>query len=289
MNAYASDAAFRAALEQRLFNLAREKNVNLERLRRQVVFERLLARLVASEPGVWVLKGAMALEARLGIVARTTKDVDLGFRGHERDTDLEALTEHLTRALASQADDPFVYRLMDMQRLAVAGLDDLARARLECRLAGREFGRIQVDIACRAHELSDTEHIELHGHLRFAGVEAPSVEVVTITRHVAEKFHAMLRQFNDRENTRTRDLADLVILHEHGLIDPARAAAAVRRVFIERATERPIALPPFPAGWPQRYERIAREHRIGASTFAEARVLITALWDEMFPTTREES
>jgi hypothetical protein len=287
MKPYASDAAFRAALEQRLLNLAREKNVNLARLRRQVIFERLLARLVASEPGVWVLKGGMALEARLGLAARTTKDVDLGLRV-EKQADLETLTGRLTRICASGADDGFVYRTISMERLAASSLGDLARARLECRLAGREFGQIQLDIACRAHELSETEEIELHGYLRFAGIQPPSIEVVSVTRHVAEKFHGMLMQFDDRENTRTRDLADLVILHEHGLIDPARAAAEVRRVFVERATDLPLALPPFPAGWLERYERIASEHDIGASTFADARALIAALWAEMFGAARKE-
>lgn len=289
MNTYASDAAFRAALEQRLLNLARENNVNLERLRRQVVFERLLARLDTAEPGLWVLKGAMALEVRLGIAARATRDVDLGLRGDEHGIDFDVLADRLTRALAAAVGDPFLYRLIDVQRLPVGGIGDLARARVECRLAGREFGRIQIDIARRSHELADTERIALRGHLSFAGIDAPSVEIVTVTRHVAEKFHAMLLQFDDRENTRTRDLADLVILHEHGLIDPSRAADAVRQVFSERHTDVPVALPRLPAGWPQRYERIAAEHSIGATIFADAEALINALWIEMFPTDRGDS
>ncbi len=289
MNQYTTDAAFRAALEQRLLSLARSTNVNLERLRRQVVLERLLARLDAAEPGLWVLKGAMAVEIRLGTAARATMDVDLGLRDEERATDLDVLADRLTHALAAPVGDPFVYRLADLQRFVAASISDLARARVECRLAGRQFGRIQVDIVCRSHELSDTERIRLPGHLRFAGIEAPEIEVVSIPRHVAEKFHAMLRQFGDRENTRVRDLADLVILREHGLIEPARAAEAVRRVFTERATDLPIALPPFPPGWPDRYEQIAREHGIEAATLAEANALITSLWGELFPVTREDT
>lgn len=93
---------------------------------------------------------------------------------------------------------------------------------------------------------------------------------------------AMLLQFDDRENTRVRDLADLVILREHGLIDPGSSAEAVRRVFAERTTDVPSDLPPFPSGWPERYERIAHEHGIGAATFAEATAVITTLWNEMF-------
>lgn len=80
MSQYDTDAAFRIALEQRLLNLARSSNVNLDRLRPQVVMERLLARLDAAEPGAWILKGAMALEVRLGTAARATMDVDCGLR-----------------------------------------------------------------------------------------------------------------------------------------------------------------------------------------------------------------
>jgi hypothetical protein len=286
---YATDAAFRAALEQRLLSLAQSTNVNLERLRRQVVLERLLARFEVAEPGVWVLKGAMALEVRLGTVARATMDADLGLRDVAGAGDLPELGDRIARVLTTPVADRFTYRLVDVQRVALAGSEDLARARLECRLAGREFGRIQLDVVRRPYELADTERLRLHGHLRFAGIEPPEVEVVSISRHVAEKFHAMLLRFVDRENTRVRDLADLVILREHALIDPARAAAAIRSVFAERATAFPLVLPPFPAGWPERYERIAREHDIATASFDDAVATVTTLWGEMFPPNREDS
>jgi len=38
----------------------------VSRLRKRIVFERLLARLVVHAPGEWVLKGGFALELRLG-------------------------------------------------------------------------------------------------------------------------------------------------------------------------------------------------------------------------------
>jgi hypothetical protein len=99
----------------------------------------------------------------------------------------------------------------------------------------------------------------------------------------------MLLQFEDRENTRVRDLADLVILHEQGLIEPRRTAEAVRSVFTERTTPLPIALPPLPTAWPERYEKIAREHDIAAASFAEAISILGHLWNEMFPRTRQGS
>ena len=59
----------------------------------------------------------------------------------------------------------------------------------------------------------------LPNSLAFAGIDAPSIEILDVNRHGAEKYHAMLKDFGDRENTRVRDLLDLVILVEHELLD----------------------------------------------------------------------
>ncbi len=75
---YATAAAFRRALETRLLERSRNAGLPLVRLRRIVVFERLLARLIQAAPDRWVLKGGLALDYRLGSRARTTKDMDLG-------------------------------------------------------------------------------------------------------------------------------------------------------------------------------------------------------------------
>jgi len=73
---YATAAAFRRALEDRLKDTARREGVDLQRLRRQVAFDRLLARLfheAQPRPLPWVLKGGYAMELRIK-AARTTKD-----------------------------------------------------------------------------------------------------------------------------------------------------------------------------------------------------------------------
>lgn len=53
---YATAGAFRAALEQRLLTLAQQTGVPLVRLRKLVVFDRLMARLMAVAPNRWILK-----------------------------------------------------------------------------------------------------------------------------------------------------------------------------------------------------------------------------------------
>lgn len=70
---YETAEAFRTALEQRLKNEAQATGVALLRLRKRVAFERFLARLATAESSGWALKGAFALELRLGLRTRTTK------------------------------------------------------------------------------------------------------------------------------------------------------------------------------------------------------------------------
>src|ERR1700685_1897392 len=76
---YRTAGAFRAVLETRLQTRAREQATDLQRLRRQVAFDRFLARLFSKGPKAtypWVLKGGYAMELRMHS-ARTTKDIDL--------------------------------------------------------------------------------------------------------------------------------------------------------------------------------------------------------------------
>ena len=96
------------ALEDRFRLQARESGISVDRLRRRVMFERIIARLEYSEPGLWVLKGGMALEVRLQDDARLTKDIDLGFRDHVANG--EALHERLVEVLRTDPHgDRFVF------------------------------------------------------------------------------------------------------------------------------------------------------------------------------------
>src|SRR5579859_5884349 len=73
---YTTAGAFRRALEERLNRTSQTEQVDLNRLRRQVSFDRLLARLFREEAAHWALKGGYALELRFK-AARSTVDIDL--------------------------------------------------------------------------------------------------------------------------------------------------------------------------------------------------------------------
>lgn len=81
---YDTAHAFRAALQARLRNVARQRGTDLQRFKRRVAFERLLARLFAGQDPPWLLKGGYALELRLPDRARSTLDLDLSVPEPER-------------------------------------------------------------------------------------------------------------------------------------------------------------------------------------------------------------
>ena len=91
------------ALEQRMKTEAERTGFNLARLRKRVAFE-LFLNLAQVAPDRWVLKGALALDFRLGGASRSTKDIDLG-----RDDNEEAAIEDIAAAQRLRLDDFFTF------------------------------------------------------------------------------------------------------------------------------------------------------------------------------------
>jgi predicted nucleotidyltransferase component of viral defense system len=279
---YETDAAFRAALEARLATRSRESGVDLNRLRRRVVFERLLARLDRADPGRWVLKGGLALEVRWRDRARATRDLDLAVR-HDVET-ADDVRAALARPLAEDADrDRFRFKVGEARPLQAdeAGRPGW-RLAIEATLAGRQFASVSVDVVVRPDEITRTERLLFPGSLAFAGIEASEVEIVDRAQHFAEKLHALTRSYQSRPSTRVKDLADLVLLIDDGLQPSATLLDTVHHVFASRATHPlPSGLVDPPADWVGRYAELASELDVSAGTLGEAMVLLRTFWQEV--------
>jgi Nucleotidyl transferase AbiEii toxin, Type IV TA system len=277
--AYEQPGALRAALEARLRSHALAAQVDLERLRRRATFERLLVRLEAADPGGWVLKGGMALEVRLADRARSTRDMDLALR--EVVADGAAVRERLVDTLAGDPDgDGFQFRVGPPHpiRADEAGRPGW-RFPVQARLAGRGFASVRLDVVARPDELSATERLTLPGVLAFAGFPAREVEVVDRSQHFAEKLHAYTRDYGDRQSSRVRDLADLVLLVSDGLAPTAGLLATVEHVFATRATHPvPTDLPDPPAFWAGRYATLAAELDLGPRDVSTALAGLREFW-----------
>lgn len=279
MTPYETPAALRDALEARLIERSRAEGIDYQRLRRLAVFERLLVRLEAAEPGQWILKGGFALEVRLGGRARTTRDLDLAVR--DADADGARLRERLIDALsADPRGDGFRFEVGPATPISA----DLAgrpgwRFSIRCSLAGRSFGSVRVDVVARETDIAPTERVALPNVLSFAGFDAGTIDVVTPQQHFAEKLHAMTRTYaGERESTRVRDLADLVLLIEQGL-ERDGLLPVVEALFAARGTHpvpREIADPP--PSWAPLYAELAAELDVLRRSLPDALDALRAFW-----------
>jgi predicted nucleotidyltransferase component of viral defense system len=251
---YATDHAFRTALEARIKD-AQSDSAGISRIRKRIVFERLLARLVAQAPGEWVLKGGFALELRLGNVARSTKDADFEWRLHEEDA-----VETLLDAAVMDLGDRFTFALerADEETDLPGGGQ---RWRVAATLAGRIFERTVIDVAFAAAPVQAPDQITTSGLLEFAGIDAVEVPTLAIEQHLAEKLHAYTRTYaGGRPSTRVKDLVDVVVIANTSTIDAARLAKAIAVIFGRREEHAvPTAVPPPPAAWATPWQRLARD------------------------------
>ena len=271
---YADADAMRMALEQRLRNEAEARGVALQRLRKRVAFERFLARLALS-PAEWVLKRAFALELRLGLQTRMTKDIDLAC-----DDDEAAVTRDLAGAAALDIDDVFTFRVRRTPALERAGGFRAVRYSVISELAGRRFEQFPLDIGLVEAPVLSPDVIETEGSLAFADITLPPLAVIAIEQHIAEKVHAYTATYgtDKRGSTRVKDLVDLVLIARHTSPRAERLQQALRSTF-ERYGKQllPETLPPPPDAWTAPYAQQARDVGLPAdlaSAHSEARALI---------------
>ncbi len=261
---YASATAFRVALEDRLKRLAQEENIDLQRVRRQAAFDRLLCRLFKEPESPWLLKGGYAMELRLK-TARTTRDMDLALKQlpmPTRDWDANASTvlEALREVGQLDLEDFFTFIFGD----AVQDLDAApyggARFPVDTRLAGRSFVKFHLDVSTGDVLREPYESLSGRDWLGFAGVASTGFRAVSPEEQFAEKLHAYTLPRVGRENTRVKDLVDLVLLIERTTMNAARLPKAIRETFQRRKThEIPPALASPPASWSKPFAEMAVE------------------------------
>ena len=261
---YASATAFRVALEDRLKRLAQEESIDLQRVRRQAAFDRLLCRLFAKPDAPWLLKGGYAMELRLK-TARTTRDMDLALKQlpmPTRDWDANASTvlEVLREVGLLDLGDFFTFVFGD----AVQDLDAApyggARFPVDARLAGRSFVKFHLDVSTGDVLREPYESLSGRDWLGFAGVASTGFRAVSPEEQFAEKLHAYTLPRGGRENTRVKDLVDLVLLIERTTMNAARLPKAIRETFQRRKThEIPPALASPPASWSKPFAEMAVE------------------------------
>ncbi len=265
---YPTPAAFRQALEARLANIAKAEAVDIQRLRRQVAFDRLLCRIFQASDSSWALKGGYAMELRLNMT-RTTKDLDLSWRGQPKPaTRAETgaiLRDTLQEAAGVDLGDRFTFLIGEPDTDVIAAPYGGARYPVEARMAGRVFARFHVDVGVGDAVLNPLEVIMTRDWLDFAGIPTRPFPSISREQQFAEKLHAYTLPRENGPNTRARDLLDMMLLI-HMKIEPATTAEAVAATFKRRAKHNmPAELNAPPAEWATLYAELAREWKLTES------------------------
>ena len=261
--AYTTVTSFRQALEARLSRLAEAEGMDLMRLRRQVAFDRLLARVLSADGDSWALKGGYALELR-SRTARATRDIDLTLRSPAElpaAADLSSrLRTELQARVSHDCGDFFEFLVgpatMDIDAAPYGG----ARFPVDARLAGRSFVKFHVDIGVGDDLLEPVDRVEGRDWLGFAGIAAPMIPCISKEQQFAEKLHAYTAPSRERPNSRVKDLVDMALLILRFDLDLERLRRAVVVTFSRRDShEVPQTLTAPPPDWARPFATLAEE------------------------------
>lgn len=254
---YKTATAFRQALEGRLREQSLKTGVPLVRLRKMVAFDRLLARLVKKDKHAWIIKGGLAMQLRMGDVARTTKDVDASILRTAKAQEAAAL---FRRAAAGKVEDWFEFEVEDPSPTVTGAPSGGLRFPIHCLLDGRTFERFHFDVGIGDVMADKADELRLPAILEFAGMPPTTVLCYSVTSQIAEKLHAYTRPYAGGESSRVRDLVDIALLASRSRVNARRLQRALQATFDARATHpMPTELPQPPAGWSSPYKKLSRD------------------------------
>lgn len=239
-------------LEKLVGQYARAHGLAAERTRRWLSTMALIGVLDSvrlDDAPRFLVKGGVSMEVRLGLRARTTKDVDLVFRGAGGE-----LLDVLEVAFAHTYSNFSFRRKGESEPIRDTGGVRLA---VQVSFAGREWQTLQLEIG--PPEADEVELVPAAISLEDFKLGAPErVACLSLRYQVAQKLHAVTERPAERENLRFWDLLDLILLR--ALIEDLRPVrAACREIFAGRDTH---AWPPdldVPAAWAEPFARMAAE------------------------------
>lgn len=262
---YTSGQAFRQALEVRLLKMSREQDISIVRLRKQVAFERFVARLTTCHDKAWVLKGGLAMQLRLGSQARTTMDIDFLKPGK-----VGGILDALREAAALDLEDWFMFEVSDSGD-SVQDIYAGQRFHVTSLVDGRTFEEFAVDVGIDDPLIEPLDCLTFGPALSFAGFAPTEVAAYSVEQQIAEKLHALTRQYTSGTSSRVKDLVDILLLFTHEKIDDKQLINAILLTFETRGTHLiPESLPDLPPSLARDYGRIARELDLSEISFDSA-------------------
>ena len=272
---YASPAAFRRALTDRLTDAARHSRWTLPQLQRQVAYDRLLERLYLVDDG-WVVKGATALLARhLGV--RASLDVDV-----YRAVELEVAEPDVRRAAGIDVGDWFRFEIGP--RSTVGG--DGVRLPVDTVIGATTWTAFHVDLSGTTIRMTgQPEDVPPVARGIIPEVGQRGYRAYPLVDHVADKVAATYERHGEMENpsTRYRDLVDLVAIVRGASVEAIAQTTALRSEFERRGLTVPSAFDvPDRSLWERGYPAEARRSVLEiAQTLDEALAIVRPFLDPL--------
>jgi predicted nucleotidyltransferase component of viral defense system len=246
-------------------NAARDAGVIARRIHLVVAIDRLLARLLVAAPGQWVVKGGYANQLRRPDDARFTEDLDLKIGAA-----IETAPELLASGFAVDLGDDFSFEVATSAAPLEGPPGGGLRFVVVARLAGTELVRFKVDATAADVVVGDFESFFSDPVVERLGFRRSRFPVYPLNQHFAEKLHALTLP-RDVENTRARDLVDLVWFVRHFTFRSDALVIACIATFERRATHSwPPVIDVPPDSWTRPYgvwraEQDLAEPRPGAA------------------------
>lgn len=209
----AKPPANRVALERWIAQKAQEDGIAAARLRRALSFmvlSAVLARFVDEEGApLFLLKGGVAMELRVGTRARASKDYDTAFR-----EDLTRLDDVLAAASVHVHGD---FRLTAGAATPI-GPTGAVRIPVRIAFARYDWGTIDLEVSAAeggSRAAAAIEYASPAPALSVFGLpDGERVALFPLPYQIAQKLHACTESREDRDNDRFRDLIDLLLLEE---------------------------------------------------------------------------
>ncbi|GAA1636129.1 nucleotidyl transferase AbiEii/AbiGii toxin family protein [Actinoplanes couchii] len=268
------------SLSDRGKRIARELGLPLDHVRRGIVIDRLMQRLMTDRRRDWVLKGGTAMASRravLGFPARRTLDLDAA----TSTTEVADIADDLDAAIAVDLGDGVRFRRTTVEHIRAQGKTAI-RVKYDMQIGGRVWEPVKVevvldtDLTCRP-VLAPSAPVAADA----PGWTALPYRTVHPADHIADKWAGMTGvQPSGTPSSRFRDLLDMASIVNSEVIeahDAVRACAQRRRRPGMPADAGPLRVPA--ATWHAGYRKVAREAaRLGvpeAITFPEADAAVT--------------
>lgn len=229
-------------------NAARDAGVVARRIHLVVAIDRLLVRLLQAAPGQWVVKGGYANQLRRPDHARFTEDLDLKIEAA-----IETAPELLASGFAVDLGDDFSYEASTSPGPLEGPPGGGLRFVVVTRVVGSELVRFKVDVSAADVVVGDLESYLSDPVVERLGFGRSRFPVYPLNQHFAEKLHALTLP-RDVENTRARDLVDLVWFVRHFTFRSDVLAIACIATFERRATHPwPPVIDVPPGSWTRPY------------------------------------